>query len=143
MAETERAFGPVSVLVNHAGVVEFGSMEATEPQMFRRVIDINLYGPWLGMRATAASMRWAGGGAVINVSSTAGLMVFGNLGPDSGSGVAFTRDPATGRPAPTVTTFPTPRVRTSSPVSAMPSPSKSSKTWTLGPSTDCAERRTA
>ncbi|MEU1891216.1 SDR family oxidoreductase [Streptomyces pristinaespiralis] len=80
VVETERAFGPVSVLVNNAGVVEFGSMEAMEPQTFRRVIDINLYGPWLGMRATAASMRRAGGGAVLNVSSTAGLMGYADIG---------------------------------------------------------------
>ena len=46
-------------------------------------------------------------------------MVFGNLGPDSGSGVAFTRDPATGEHrASTATTCPMPRARTSSPASA-------------------------
>jgi 3alpha(or 20beta)-hydroxysteroid dehydrogenase len=80
VTETERVFGSLSVLVNNAGVVEFGSMEATEPQVFRRVTDVNLYGPWLGMRATAPSMRRAGGGVVLNVSSTAGLMGYADLG---------------------------------------------------------------
>ncbi|MEU1890825.1 SDR family oxidoreductase [Streptomyces pristinaespiralis] len=76
----EREFGPVSVLVNNAGVVEFGSIEETDPAAFRRVLDINLVGPWLGMRAVAPSMRSAGGGVILNVSSTAGLMGYASLG---------------------------------------------------------------
>ncbi|MET9550342.1 SDR family oxidoreductase [Streptomyces sp. NPDC006627] len=80
VTETEQAFGPVSVLVNNAGIVEFGSMEETDPQVFRRVVDVNLYGPWLGMRATVPSMRRAGSGVILNVSSTAGLMGYANLG---------------------------------------------------------------
>ncbi len=47
-------------------------------------------------------------GTAVNVCS----MVFGNLGPDSGTGVAFTRDPASGHQASTATTCRTPRART-------------------------------
>ena len=53
-------------------------------------------------------------GTAVNVCT----MVFGNLGDTSGTGVAFTRDPASGSPAPTATTWPTRRARTSSPASA-------------------------
>lgn len=56
-------------------------------------------------------------GTAVNVCS----MVFGNLGPDSGTGVAFTRDPASGHQASTATTSRTPRARTSSRASATPS----------------------
>ncbi|MCX2926984.1 SDR family oxidoreductase [Streptomyces sp. NEAU-W12] len=80
VAETERTFGPVSLLVNNAGIVEFGSIEETDPAVFRRVLDINLFGPWLGMRAVAPSMRRAGDGVILNVSSTAGLMGYASLG---------------------------------------------------------------
>lgn len=80
VTEAEREFGPVSVLVNNAGIVEFGSIEETDPAAFRRVLDINLVGPWLGMRAVAPSMRSAGGGVIVNVSSTAGLMGYASLG---------------------------------------------------------------
>ncbi|MGA4863018.1 SDR family NAD(P)-dependent oxidoreductase [Streptomyces lavendulocolor] len=80
ISETEQAFGPVSVLVNNAGIVEFGAMDETEPQVFRHVVDVNLYGPWLGMRTALPSMRRAGGGVILNVSSTAGLMGYANLG---------------------------------------------------------------
>ena len=55
-------------------------------------------------------------GTAVNVCT----MVFGNLGDSSGTGVAFTRDPASGRPAPTGIICPKPRARTSSPESATP-----------------------
>lgn len=80
LAEAERLFGPVSVLVNNAGVIEFGGIADQPAASFRRVIDINLYGAWLGMRATLPSLRRAGGGCVVNISSTAGLMGYANLG---------------------------------------------------------------
>ena len=55
-------------------------------------------------------------GTAVNVCT----MVFGNLGPTSGTGVCFTRDPATGAPASTATTSRTRRARTSSQASATP-----------------------
>ena len=67
----EDAFGPVSVLVNNAGIVRFGSMAETEPAVWRQVIDINLTGTYLGIRAVVSSMRKAGGGAIVNISSGA------------------------------------------------------------------------
>jgi 3alpha(or 20beta)-hydroxysteroid dehydrogenase len=77
---TERDLGPVAVLVNNAGIVDFGRIEEQAPEAFRRVLEINLVGPWLGMRAAAPSLRRAGGGCVVNISSTAGLMGYANLG---------------------------------------------------------------
>src|SRR5882672_10685638 len=73
VAAAEDAFGPVSVLVNNAGVVRFGQIEETEPAVWRRVIEINLTGGYLGIRAVASSMRKAGGGAIVNISSGAGF----------------------------------------------------------------------
>src|SRR5256712_13232142 len=69
----EDAFGPVSVLVNNAGVVRFGPIAETEPATWRQVIDINLTGSYLGIRAVLPSMRKAGGGAIVNISSGAGF----------------------------------------------------------------------
>lgn len=80
VAVAEREFGPVGVLVNNAGIVDFGTIEQQEPKAFQHVLDVNLVGPWLGMHVAAQSLREAGGGAVVNISSTAGLMGYSNLG---------------------------------------------------------------
>ena len=74
VAAAERAFGPVSVLINNAGIVRFGPITETEPAAWRRVIDINLTGTYLGIRAVVPSMRKAGGGAIVNISSGAGMI---------------------------------------------------------------------
>ncbi|EKX62745.1 glucose 1-dehydrogenase [Streptomyces ipomoeae] len=78
--EAERELGPVSVLVNNAGVTAWGPMEEQRLDSFRRVIDINLQGPWLGMRAVAPSLRRAGGGVIVNISSLAGLTAYAGIG---------------------------------------------------------------
>ena len=74
LAAAEDAFGPVSVLVNNAGIVRFGPIAETEPGVWRQVIDINLTGTYLGIRAVVSSMRKAGGGAIVNISSGAGMI---------------------------------------------------------------------
>src|SRR5258705_11719858 len=50
VAAAEDAFGPVSGLVNNAGIVRFGSIVETEPAAWRPVIGINLTGTYLGLR---------------------------------------------------------------------------------------------
>jgi 3alpha(or 20beta)-hydroxysteroid dehydrogenase len=70
----EDRFGPVNVLVNNAGIGPAGSFEDSDEAMFRRTLDINLVGPWLGIKAVIPSMRRAGGGSIVNISSAAGLI---------------------------------------------------------------------
>ena len=80
VAAAEDAFGPVSVLVNNAGIVRFGPIEKTNPAAWRQVIDINLIGTFLGIRAGASSMRKAGCGAIVNTSAAAGLIGSAGVG---------------------------------------------------------------
>ncbi|WP_240192738.1 SDR family NAD(P)-dependent oxidoreductase [Glycomyces sp. YM15] len=80
LTAAEQAFGPVSVLVNNAGILRTGGIADQEPEAFRAVFEVNLYGAWLGMHTVVPSLRRAGGGVVINVSSTAGLMGYADLG---------------------------------------------------------------
>lgn len=79
VAAAEQAFGPVSVLVNNAGVVEPSPIETTTVESFQRVLDINLLGTFLGIKVAIPSLRRAGGGAIVNISSTAGLAGYGFL----------------------------------------------------------------
>ena len=79
VAAAEDAFGPVSVLINNAGIVRFGAITETEPAAWRQVIDINLTGIYLAMAAVASSMRKAGAGAIVNISSVAVMIgLFGS-----------------------------------------------------------------
>src|SRR5882724_2960525 len=55
VAAAEDAFGPVSVLINNAGIVRFGVIAETELAAWRQVIDINLTGTYLGIRADISS----------------------------------------------------------------------------------------
>ena len=73
VAAAEKAFSPVSVLVNNAGIAHTELLTETEPAVWRRVIDINLTGQFLGIRAVVPSMRMAGSGAIVNVSSSVGM----------------------------------------------------------------------
>jgi 3alpha(or 20beta)-hydroxysteroid dehydrogenase len=73
VADVEDRFGPVTVLVNNAGILDFAPVEKQEVERFRRVVDVNLTGTLLGMKSTIPSMRRAGGGSIINISSNSGI----------------------------------------------------------------------
>lgn len=73
VAETEARFGPISVLVNNAGVLSFGRVDQIELAEFERIMRVNVRGVFLGIKTVAPSMRRAGGGSIVNISSTAGL----------------------------------------------------------------------
>ncbi len=66
-------FGKLNVLVNNAGIVALGRLKNFDLAKWQRVIDVNLTGTFLGMRAAVEPMTAAGGGSIINVSSIEGL----------------------------------------------------------------------
>ena len=73
LAWTLELHGRVDVLVNNAGVFLAAPLADTAPEDFRRVLDVNATGVFLGMRAVAPGMSAQGAGSIVNVSSLAGL----------------------------------------------------------------------
>lgn len=57
------------MLVNNAAILHLATIADTSPEDFRRVLDVNLVGPMLGIRAVTPAMRRAGGGSIVNVAS--------------------------------------------------------------------------
>jgi len=74
VAACEAAFGPVTALVNNAGILDFQPIPEVDVDRFRRVLEVNVVGTLLGMKHVAPSMRRAGGGSIVNISSNAGLV---------------------------------------------------------------------
>ncbi|WP_436775154.1 SDR family NAD(P)-dependent oxidoreductase [Yinghuangia sp. YIM S09857] len=74
VTEAEERFGPVSVLVNNAAVIRRGPLESETSDSIDTTLAVNVRGPLLGIQAAAPSMRRAGGGSVVNVSSVQGLV---------------------------------------------------------------------
>lgn len=74
VAEVTAASGPISVLVNNAGIFTPGGLEVLGEAEFRHTFDVNVVGAFLGMKAVVDSMKASGGGSIVNVSSSAGLV---------------------------------------------------------------------
>ncbi|ATZ27233.1 SDR family NAD(P)-dependent oxidoreductase [Streptomyces lavendulae] len=72
--EAVAAFGTVSALVNNAALWRTAHVEEQSREGFEELLRVNLLGPFLGIRAVAPVLRAAGGGSVVNISSTAGLV---------------------------------------------------------------------
>jgi NAD(P)-dependent dehydrogenase (short-subunit alcohol dehydrogenase family) len=70
VARTEATFGSVTGLVNVAGIYPRATIDDTTVALWDRIMDVNLKGPFLTCRAVVPSMRKAGGGSIVNVTST-------------------------------------------------------------------------
>ncbi|MCU1455019.1 MAG: family oxidoreductase [Acidimicrobiales bacterium] len=66
-------WGGIDVLVNNAGINRVGPLVDCTLDTFRMVLDVNLVGTFLGIRAAARSMGPRGGGSIINLSSPQGV----------------------------------------------------------------------
>jgi len=73
VARVVELHGGLDVLVNNAAIYSPSSLLETEPDEFRRVIEVNQVGVYLGMREVVPVMIERGGGSIINISSGAGM----------------------------------------------------------------------
>ncbi|ALC29349.1 MULTISPECIES: SDR family NAD(P)-dependent oxidoreductase [unclassified Streptomyces] len=67
------AFGKIDGLVNNAGILRFNELVNTPLAEFQQVVQVNLTGAFLGIRAVAPEIEAAGGGTIVNTSSYTGL----------------------------------------------------------------------
>ena len=70
---TVAEFGKLNVLFNNAGIFNGGQLQRYKRELWQEMLDVNLTGAFLGMRASADAIIAAGGGSIINTSSIEGL----------------------------------------------------------------------
>ena len=80
-------YGKLDILVNNAGITIRKNVEDTTEEDWDRIMAINAKGVFLGIKQAIPAMRQSGGGSIINISSTAGLVG----SPYSGASYAATK----------------------------------------------------
>lgn len=80
VSDTERALGPIAILVNNAGMGLFGPAHEKTEAEWDRVLDTNLKSVFLMSRVMAPLMIRRGSGDIINISSLAGRNIFAGGG---------------------------------------------------------------
>lgn len=74
VAKAEETFGPVNVLVNNAGITMAKSITDTSVEDYRKIVEINQFSVFLGIKSVVSSMEKAGQGTIVNISSLNGLV---------------------------------------------------------------------
>lgn len=80
ISKTEEQFGTLDILINCAGISINASptTEDTDVEDFRKVLEVNLVGTFLGMKYAIPSMKRNGKGSIVNISSAIGQMAMPN-----------------------------------------------------------------
>lgn len=73
-AVIRKEFGSLHVLVNNAGIISRTGVRSVSIEEWRKVLDVNLTGPMVGIQTVAPLMRDSGGGAIVNIGSTSGVI---------------------------------------------------------------------
>jgi gluconate 5-dehydrogenase len=86
MAQTAyEFFGKIDILINSAGINIRGPIDELSLDDFNKVMQVNVTGTWLSSKAVVPFMKKAGGGKIINLASTLGLVGLANRTPYASS----------------------------------------------------------
>jgi NAD(P)-dependent dehydrogenase (short-subunit alcohol dehydrogenase family) len=89
VAETDKAFGPIDVLVNNAGYGHEGILEESPLEELRRQFDVNVFGAVAIMKAFVPLFRERRSGHILNVTSMGGFMTLPGISYYHGSKFAL------------------------------------------------------
>ena len=67
--KTLAKYGRVDILINNAGQGMYGSVETTDIEQFKQIMDLNVYSVMRAMQEIIPIMRTQGGGMIVNISS--------------------------------------------------------------------------
>lgn len=82
--ETIRHYGRLDVLVNNAGTtvkIPHGDLEAVTPEIWHRILDVNVVGTWSVTTAAVAHLRASANASIVNITSVAGVRPTGSSVP--------------------------------------------------------------
>ena len=90
--ETVRHFGRLDILVNNAGISGSATNDLLDAELWRRLMDVNATGVFLGTAAAVRQMQHNGGGAIVNLSSISGNagQAFVHMGYNASKGAVRT-----------------------------------------------------
>jgi len=94
VARTHEELGPITILVNNAGITGFCRFEEITEEMWDRMMQINIKGPFLCTQAIIPDMLAANWGRIVNISSSSaqtGAPVMAHYATSKGGIIAFTK----------------------------------------------------
>ena len=81
ITDVRSRFGRIDVLINNAGVIQVGPLDAQTQADFEDAMQVHFWGPFYAMQAVLPEMRQRGDGRIINISSIGGKIAVPHLAP--------------------------------------------------------------
>lgn len=89
MAGVLERFGRIDVLINDAGILQFGPLAHMSRDDFESAMNVHLWGPFHTMMAAIPAMHRQGGGRIVNISSIGGMVALPHMAPYTASKFAL------------------------------------------------------